>query len=310
LASLPAYKAYLCDHHGWEPAVFDLVDWPTFHSCTLTVSFLQRLFIIKWVNDLLPFQTQQHKFNQSPSPLCPSSCGEHEDWRHFPRCPHQARALLWRSFSATITTTFNTWGIDPSLRRLILYWLARYSASDPIPLENLTDDYAMVKTTQEEIGANSILFGYFSQDWVKLQHRYLTTRSLPLSRNQASRGIKAIILQLMEHCHACWLLRNLHLHGTDPRNTSSYKHLQLLAQVTALYESAPFMLSSNRAIFEIPLEARQLQSKSTLQSFYSWASPIVKVSITKAADLGANFRSIDQYFQRPIPPEIFEIILG
>jgi hypothetical protein len=107
LASLPAYKAYLCEHHSWAPAVVDLVDWPTFHSCTLTVSFLQRLFIIKWVNDLLPFQVQQHKFNQSPSPLCPSSCGEQEDWRHFPRCPHQARALLWRSFSATIAKTFN-----------------------------------------------------------------------------------------------------------------------------------------------------------------------------------------------------------
>jgi hypothetical protein len=112
LASLPASKAYLCDHHGWAPAVFDLVDWPTFHSCTLTVSFLQHLFIIKWVNDLLPFQTQQHKFNQSPSPLCPSSCGEYEDWRHFPRCPHQARALLWRSYSDIITKTFNTWEID------------------------------------------------------------------------------------------------------------------------------------------------------------------------------------------------------
>jgi hypothetical protein len=45
-----------------------LIDLAAFHSCTLTVSFLQRLFIIKWVNDLLPFQVQQHKFNQSPPP--------------------------------------------------------------------------------------------------------------------------------------------------------------------------------------------------------------------------------------------------
>jgi hypothetical protein len=125
---------------------------------------------------------------------------------------------------------------------LVLYWLARFSNSDPIPLENLMDDYAMLKTTQEEIGEDSILFGYFSTDWVKLQHRYLTARSLPTSRNQASRGIKAIILQLMEQCHACWILRNLHLHGTDPRNTWLNKHLHLLAQVTVFYESAPFML--------------------------------------------------------------------
>jgi hypothetical protein len=80
--------------------------------------------------------------------------------------------------------------------------------------------------------------------------------------------------------------------------------------VTALYESAPFMLSADRVIFEIPLESWHLQSKSTLQSFYSWASPIMKLSITKAADMGGNFRSIDQYFQKPIPQSIFDIILG
>jgi hypothetical protein len=45
--------------------------------------------------------------------------------------------------------------------------------------------------------------------------------------------LKAIILQLLlEQCHAYWLVRNLHLHGTDPRNTGSYKHLHLLVQVT------------------------------------------------------------------------------
>jgi hypothetical protein len=113
------------------------------------------------------------------------------------------------------------------------------------------------------------------------------------------------ILRLVFHIRYFYFTKNLPLCFT-----LLCKHLHLLAQVMALYELAPFMLSSNRAIFEIPLEARQLQSKSTLQSFYSWASPIVKLSITKAADLGANFRSIDQYFQRPIPPELLKTILG
>jgi hypothetical protein len=34
------------------------------------------------------------------------------------------------------------------------------------------------------------------------------------------------------------------------------------------------------------------------------------LSIMKAAEMWANFRSIDQYFQRPIPQSIFDIILG
>jgi hypothetical protein len=80
--------------------------------------------------------------------------------------------------------------------------------------------------------------------------------------------------------------------------------------VTALYESAPFMLSTDRAIFEIPIKGRDMQSKSTLQSFYSWTSPIGKLIIAKAVDMGANFRYIDQYFPRHIPQSIFDVILG
>jgi hypothetical protein len=169
----------------------------------------------------------------------------------------------------------------------------------------------MLKTTQETIGVDSVLFGYFATDWVRLQHCYLVAPDLPHSRNQASRAIKATsIFQLLEKCHECWLLRNTHLHGTDPRATSSYKQLHLLVQVTALYKSAPYMLAADREIFEIPVEARQSQTKSTLQAFYSWAKPVVALSMAKAREMGTQFRSIDQYFRPRIPHELFDVILG
>jgi hypothetical protein len=251
--------------------------------------FLKCLFVIKWINNLLPFQEQQHKFNQSPSPQCSSSCGEQENWVHFLPCPHPAWLIVWKECQTTMAQTFETWSLDPSLRRLILYWLARLTDSPAIPLDNLPDEYAMLKTTQETIGVDSILFGYFTTDWVKLQHPYLVTRDLPHSRNQASQAIKATILQLLEKCHECWLLRNAHLHGTDPRATCSYKQLHLLAQVTELHESAPYMLAADRDIFKIPLEARNNQTKSTLQAFYSWAKPVVALSVTKAREMGTDF---------------------
>jgi hypothetical protein len=184
-AGLPEYREYLCRHHDWEPEVFDLIDWPIFHASTLTLSFLKRLFVIKWINDLLPFQEQQHKFHQSPSPQCPSSCGEHENWVHFLRCPHPARLIVWKECQTTLAQTFETWSLDPFLRRLVVYWLARLTDSPDVPLHNLPDEYVMLKTIQDTIGVDSILFGYFKTDWVKLQHRYLVTRDLPHSRNQA-----------------------------------------------------------------------------------------------------------------------------
>jgi hypothetical protein len=228
----------------------------------------------------------------------------------FLRCAHPACVVLWRECSRTIAKTFDTGTIDPSLRRLVLYWLARLSDASPILLDNLGDEYSMLQTTQEAIGEDSILFGYFALKWVQLQERYLLARDLPRGWNQAAGGIKAVALQLLEQCHECWLLRNTHLHGTDPHNTCSYKHLHLVAQVTALYESAPLMLASDREIFEILIEARHLQTKATLQSFYSWAQPVVKLSIAKALEMGAHFWPINQYFRPHIPPELFDVILG
>jgi hypothetical protein len=87
-------------------------------------------------------------------------------------------------------------------------------------------------------------------------------------------------------------------------------NLLLQTQVTELYESAPYMLVADRDIFEIPLEARQGQTQSTLQAFYSWAKPVVVLSMAKAREMGTHFRSIDQYFKPRIPQELFNVILG
>jgi hypothetical protein len=150
-ARLPAHLEYLCHHHHWDTAVFDLINWSTFDACSRTFSFLKRLFVVNWTNDLLPFQEQQHRFNQSPSLQCPSSCGASENWRYFLRCSHPAHVVIWRECSRVIVKTFNTWHIDPSLRRLVLYWLARLSDANPIPLDNLSDEYLMLRTTQKAI---------------------------------------------------------------------------------------------------------------------------------------------------------------
>jgi hypothetical protein len=193
---------------------------------------------------------------------------------HFLRCPHRGRKQSWQEFKETLSSTFETWKIDPSLRRVLLFSVAKLDDSDPIPLDNLTDEYTMLMTTQDTIGSDSLLFGYFSPTWTFLQERYLRAIDQPVGHHQASRGIKAIITQTLEQCHCTWLLRNEHLHGTSPCQPHSYTHLHLLAQVTELYDTAPMMLVRDRDIFEVPLKDRRNQTKATLQSFYSSAKPI------------------------------------
>jgi hypothetical protein len=99
-AGLAGIRAHFTERHKWESsAIFDLIDWPLFHAATLATTFLKQLFVIKWVNSLLPFQRQQHRYNHSPSANCPSNCAcEDKDWVHFPRCPHPQRRQLWTAF--------------------------------------------------------------------------------------------------------------------------------------------------------------------------------------------------------------------
>jgi hypothetical protein len=309
-----ALRAYLCKHHQWDGPEFDTVSWEALQSAALSQSFLKRLFLIKWTNDLLPFQVQQFKFGYSPVPSCPSHCGEDEDWSHFLRCSHPQRKQLWQDFYPMTLALFERWSVDPSLRRVAMVLLAPFVDLAPPPILALDPEYTILLEHQIALGPHSLFFGFLPPAWYTLQQRYLTARELPRDNQQADRWIKALIRHCHDFCHTLWLLRNSHLHGKADDASTSYKHLHLLAQLEELYDCAPHMLTQDRDIFSLPFEARRLQSTRTLCAFYTFAKPIVEKSIKEAQDFGTTFRRIDDYFgparPPPIPPEIIEIILG
>jgi hypothetical protein len=125
----------------------------------------------------------------------------------------------------------NRWNLDPSLRRILLYMTSSLSVSSETPLTNLADEYLMLLETQQTIGVDSLLFGFFSTNWVKLQDRYLRAVGLTQLKHEALRVIRSLITTFHDQYHVIWLLRNAHLHGTDLNNTTSYKHLHRLAQI-------------------------------------------------------------------------------
>jgi hypothetical protein len=108
-----------------------------------------------------------------------------------------------------------------------------------IPLGHLADEYMILLETQRSIGADLLLFGFLSLEWTTLQDRYLTTLGLPRSKHEAARAMRSLAIMFHDQCHVVWLLRNQHLHGTDPANTTSYIHSHLLAQINELYDTAP-----------------------------------------------------------------------
>jgi hypothetical protein len=149
-SGLPAHRAYIRRHHGLTLEEYDTIGWERLHASTRQLPFLLRLFVIKWLNDLLPFQRQQHRSNQSPSPSCPSSCGcRDEDWTHFLRCSHPYRRQSWDDYSKALLPIFERRHINPSLRRVLLSLLqVTTPTSMPIPLDNLDDDYLALLQAQ------------------------------------------------------------------------------------------------------------------------------------------------------------------
>jgi hypothetical protein len=135
-AGLPGLRAQFVKHHEWEtPGIFDIVNWPMFHATTLATSFLKRLSVIKWINDLLPFLRQQYLYKQSPSASCLPACGcSNEDWAHFPRCQHVQHKQSWMTFVSSLCDIMERWSLYPGLRRILLHITAPLSTLPPIPL--------------------------------------------------------------------------------------------------------------------------------------------------------------------------------
>jgi hypothetical protein len=179
----------------------------------------------------------------------------------------------------------------------------------PIPLTHLAPEYVTLLNAQNLLGPDSIFFGLFVSHWPPLQDRYLLSQNLRRDKQQAASGIQALLGTVLQQVHTVWLLRNEHLHGTDPFHHRSYKRLHLLAQIRELYNAAPLMLASDRDILSVSFDYRYSQTTASLHTFYAWAKPIVDKSTHDANDFGSHFRRIDSYFRPSIPPELFDVIL-
>ena len=193
LYSKLAQRPYLEKHHQWSTGVFDTIHWDLLRSCLTVFSTVLRLFFVKWINSLLPFQAQQHKFKQSPTPACPSRCGASvEDASHFLRCSHLDRIAIFTALQTQLTDLFNTLHFDPYLRRIVWLFLDQYLDAPSLVTPEFPDPYRALYHAQRLIGPDSLIYGFFHTDWVQIQDDYLRFRNLPRNKNQSMSTMKRI----------------------------------------------------------------------------------------------------------------------
>ena len=202
--------------------------------------------------------------------------------------------------------------LDPSLARILFSFLCQYTGEEPIPPLTKPNHLRLFQS-QLALGPYSLLFAFFHEQSVPLQHEYLGLRKLPRSKNQAFLCIRSLVVKIFDSWFHLWLLRNSHLHGTSANNLHSYRRLQLLREIRDLYDSAPSMLRHDRDIFRHDYKSFLDVPEKALLSFVKFAKPVVHRSQKQAAKLGPNCRAITDYFNYvapEIPPHVFAAILG
>jgi hypothetical protein len=160
-----------------------------------------------------------------------------------------------------------------------------------------------------ELDPDSIFMGCFSTEWVRLQADHLARNKYPRYKRQAETGIWLLLIYLLEHVYCVWLARNLALHSDNTTTQLlSYQHTQLLLDIQVLYDQQDSMLATDCRLLTQPYDYWLTTPTSQLKTFLLRMKPTVKTSILQAADTGANFRTIDNYFPPAIPQHVIDAI--
>jgi hypothetical protein len=208
-----------------------------------------------------------------------------------------------------IDTLCSTHKVDPFLRKLLLTIVAPYWGED-LTFE-LPAQYDMLLTFQQELHPDSLFMGCFSLDWARLQLQYLKLNNYPRNKGQVASVLGALLNYLVDFTHPVWLKRKTALHGDDSTTKLlSYKHTQLLLDIQDLYDQSDSMLAVDCSIFTKPYEYWITQPTTQLLTFLKRMKFTVKVRVAQAADMGANFRSIDYYFSPLVSAHLFDLMLG
>ena len=118
--------------------------------------------------------------------------------------------------------------------------------------------------SQQDLGWNSFLQGFWHQDWSTLQYHHV--HLLKMHQN-ISQWCSTVILEVLQYSYECWKIRNEYLHKAT---SSEEKRLELQQTVRQLYVDPDRFLNysrEKRRLFSVPLEKKLKCSNSILESW-------------------------------------------
>ena len=288
-------RTYITNKFNWRPDICDDLDWCSFGSAltTQTVSF--RTWTIKYVHDWLPLNMAKHI--HSDNVMCPICNNTQETPYHFLFCQHYEPTL--DTLRITLDHIGKCHNIDPWLTFLLYQGL---STQGPLTLDHLyqhsslftATEYETLLQRQSDIGWHRLHHGRFSLEWDRYQRKYLYTHGFDHPSTEP-KWIRIMINAIFTHHHKRWLFRNNIAH---PKNTvdTTERH-QLMARIRALYDHAPYLLTSDQHCFSIPINDWETRTSYDMRRWLTIHTPHIR-ECRRQAQIQNNLhiRDIRTYF--------------
>eukprot|EP00980_Cylindrotheca_fusiformis_P022142 scaffold9041_cov171-Cylindrotheca_fusiformis.AAC.2 len=135
----------------------------------------------------------------------------------------------------------------------VLYWKSEYAVDHN--LDHLPRQHQQLYQLQLALGPLSPFYGFFHQEWVRLQNDYLIGQGLPHNKNQACVLISKWAHLFLTSARAQWTARNSFLHE-DTTTTTAHVRVLLKLRIQELYAQQETIPEYDR---------RQLFGNSTME---------------------------------------------
>jgi hypothetical protein len=270
-------REYLMTKYKWDFETCEGIDWYSHGTAIKSLPYNQLRFVQRHIVDWLPVNNRLFERGHIPSNLCTLCDESPETERHYLCCkknPHTKEKL-----NESLRQVFNKHNIDSVLRKLIYQGLD-ISVADELKedgveceLQGIPPEYTNLVEAINNAGIYQLWYGRFPIEWDWYQRRYLRKLSdCDTEPTGEPKWIRAVILTIWQHCYQRWRARCDHQYGQT--QTTGFKHDQLLIQITSMYTMQDHILSSEKYIFQTPIDDWKDKTTNQLEDWLTKYTPV------------------------------------
>lgn len=177
---------YIIERAQWQPATFNIIQWPSFALFYQKQSSRKQTRISKYVHDWQNVGLQKIKIDhKTTEELCPMGCGCPETPMHCCYCGDLAYEGVRQDHLTQFDKYLDQIQTSPQIKQHIVscisYWI-NSQTEYPISVERDSEgNQDLLSTTveqQNEIGWGHFLKGRLSYNWLNLQDQYCQNKGI------------------------------------------------------------------------------------------------------------------------------------